>query len=708
MEGRWLHRARLHIPEHGKERKVGWLELFYDLIYVATIIQLGDALSHGISDGHGVIACVGFAGLFVPLWFSWTAFTFYSNRFIIDDSLHRGIVFAQMFCIAGLAVMVGRVFEGDVLVFGICYALVRYAMALLYWRAYRHVEEARGMTGHYLAGTLVGATIWLVGAFVPAPWTFLIWIVAQLVDFGISLAPRARALESRFPPDVLHASERYGLLTIIVLGESFVKVLSSVAEKVAEAGELKLELAVISPIALLVTFSLWWIYFDDVAGSRIKRKASAPFIWVFAHLPMTIGITAVGVAVKKVATVSDPLAPLYPEYRWLFCGALALALLSVGVVDSVTERRQAELSDEKRVKIRLGSAALVLLLAPVGGTMPAVAFAAMIAAICLAQVFLDLSFSPMFADADEAEEEDHAMWARTGPVPVEKSTKRRLEVSDAVRKGAPTELRRDLYFHLMQASWTQLFAWVVGLYLLINVVFASLFMLDPASVGGMNPESFLEAFSFSVQTVSTIGYGTLHPTTPYSHSLVAVEVLIGLLGIALVTGLVFAKAARPTSSVLFCHFPVIQQRHGKQTLLFRAGNARGNDIVDASIKVSILKEEVTPEGHNMRRMYDLKLVRDNQPLFSLSWTVMHVIDEESPLHGLTAENCEEFFVALVVMMTGHDGTYAQTVHARKIYESEDLRFNHRLVDVISTLGDGRMLVDYTKFHLTSPEEGEPT
>jgi len=419
LEGRWFHRARLHVPEHGKERKVGWLELFYDLIYVATIIQLGDALSGGISDaakhhdmGEMVLGCVGFAGLFVPLWFSWTVFTFYSNRFVIDDSVHRGIVFAQMFGIAGLAVMVGRVFEGDVLVFGLCYAFVRYTMALLYWRAYRHVEEARDMTRHFTIGTLVGATVWLIGSFVPAPWAFLVWILAQLIDFGIALAPRARELSSRFPPDVLHASERYGLLTIIVLGESFVKVLTSVSEKVQAAEGLKLDLALMSPITLLVTFSLWWIYFDDVAGSRIKRKASAPFIWVYAHLPMTIGITAVGVAVKKVATFKDPFYPLYPEYRWLFCGALALALLAVGMVDSVTERRQAELSDELRVRIRLGSAALVLLLAAVGGTMPALAFAAMIAAICLAQVFLDLSFSPIFHSEEEMEEEDHAMWAR--------------------------------------------------------------------------------------------------------------------------------------------------------------------------------------------------------------------------------------------------------------------------------------------------------
>ena len=119
--------------------------------------------------GEMVLGCVGFAGLFVPLWFSWTVFTFYSNRFVIDDSVHRGIVFAQMFGIAGLAVMVGRVFEGDVLVFGLCYAFVRYTMALLYWRAYRHVEEARDMTRHFTIGTLVGATVWLIGSFVPAP-----------------------------------------------------------------------------------------------------------------------------------------------------------------------------------------------------------------------------------------------------------------------------------------------------------------------------------------------------------------------------------------------------------------------------------------------------------------------------------------------------------------------------------------------------------
>jgi len=693
MFNRWFHRARLHVPERGQERKVGWLELFYDLIYVATIIQMGDALSHDVSFP----GCVKFAGLFVPIWLTWTAFTFYSNRFVIDDFAHRALVFLQMFAIGGMAVSVADVWHGDISVFVPCYVFARLVIVGLYHRAWRHVEEARDLTRRYWIGYLVGAVVWACSLLVPSPWFVLVWGLGVAVDLSVPLSSKARELASRFPPDVLHASERYGLLTIIVLGESFVKVLTAVADK-----GLGPDIALMGSIGLAITCSLWWVYFDDVAGSRIRRTRIAPFAWVYAHLPLTIGVTGVGVAIKKLALM-DPMEHPHADYAWLMCGMLALVLLSVGMIDSVTERRQAELSDTLRVRIRLGSAFGILLIGAVAPTMPGWMFAALAAGVMVAQVFLDLSFSPMFHDHMEAEEEDHAMFDRVGDVPEAAPARRELGVNDAVRKGAPTELRRDLYFHLMEASWTQLSAWVVGIYLVVNVGFACLFLLEPWGVNGMSANSFVEAFSFSVQTMATIGFGAMYPDSSYAHGLVAVESLVGLLGVAMVTGLMFAKAARPTPSVLYSSFPVVTTRHGKPTLSFRVGNARGNDIVDATMKVVALKAEVTPEGENMRRLYDLKLLRDNQPLFSLSWSLMHEIDEDSPLFGLDPDNPGDTFLVLVAIVTGHDATYGQTIHARHLYQPHDLRIGHRYVDIVSTLEDGRLMVDYTKFHLTEPD-----
>ena len=676
---------------------------------------MGDALSHHVGWKGWLI----FAALFVPIWQTWTAFTFYSNRFVIDDFVHRAIVFAQMFAIGGMAVTVGDVFAAadpsylahagggatgdpqthlvpslDVALsrFFACYIGARLALVAMYWRAWKHVQVARALTQRFWSGFLAAVGIWLVAIMLPRPWSFFGFGLAVAIEFSIPLNRKARELTSRFPPDVLHAAERYGLLTIIVLGESFVKVLTAVSDK-----GLSMDTAMMASLSLAITCSLWWIYFDDVAGSRIKRTRIAAVAWVYLHLPLTIAVTATGVAIKKLALL-NPDQPPGAKYVWLICGTLALVLLTVGAIDSITERRQAELSDTTRVRIRLGSAALVLLFGLIGASLNAVLFVALVASVMIAQVFLDLSFSPEFHDHTEAEHEDHAMFAREGELDLEPEKPRRPDISAAVRKGAPSELRRDLYFHLMEASWTQLLFWVIGLFLFTNVVFAALYMLEPWGVHGLSADSFLEAFSFSVQTLATIGFGAMYPDSGYAHGLVAFEALIGLLGVALVTGLVFAKAARPTPSVLFSKYPVITTRDGKPTLMFRVGNARGNDVVDATMKVVALKAEVSAEGHSMRRLHDLKLVRDNQPLFSLSWTIMHVIDEGSPLHDL-----DDDLALLVAILTGHDATYGQTIHARCIYEPDTYRFGHRMVDVTSTLEDGRLQIDYTKFHLTEPD-----
>jgi hypothetical protein len=161
-----------------------------------------------------------------------------------------------------------------------------------------------------------------------------------------------------------------------------------------------------------------------LAGSHIKRTPIAAFGWVYAHLPLTLGVTGTGVAIKKLALM-DPMEHPHQDYAWLVCGMLALVLLSVGMIDSVTERRQAELPDKLRVRIRLGSAAGMLLLGAVASTMPGWMFGMAAAGVMIAQVFLDLSFSPMFHGEDEAEEEDHAMFARVGELVAEEPERAR-------------------------------------------------------------------------------------------------------------------------------------------------------------------------------------------------------------------------------------------------------------------------------------------
>lgn len=216
------------------------------------------------------------------------------------------------------------------------------------------------------------------------------------------------------------------------------------------------------------------------------------------------------------------------------------------------------------------------------------------------------------------------------------------------------------------------------------------------------PGSFLDAFFFSVQTMASIGYGVMHPRTTYAHTVVTIESFIGLLGLAITTGLVFARFSRPTARVLFSQVAVIIPHNGVPTLMFRAANKRGNQILEAQLQVSLLRDEISLEGEFMRRFYDLKLLRSRTSAFALSWTVMHPIDETSPLLGATTESLVEEETTITVSLTGLDETVSQTIHARHTYTAQDILWNMRFVDIVSWTPDGERYIDYTHFHDVEP------
>jgi inward rectifier potassium channel len=545
----------------------------------------------------------------------------------------------------------------------------------------------------------IGACAWLVSALLEPPWCYALWAVGCGAVLFSPLSRASRTLNERHPIDQEHLSERYGLLTIIVLGESFVKVLSLLA-----AGEGGVELAYLLKgfFNLLITCGVWWIYFDDVAGARLKNPRGGWIVWLYGHLPLAIGITAVAVAVKKA--VKFDLASV-PDARadWLLAGSLALTFLSVAMLDSVTERKQSDLSDRHRVNLRVASGALLLVLGQVGTTMTSGVFLGVIALVCLAQVLFDMAMAP-FEEHDEGFEATSWADSLRRRLAGDEERPARRAFGQVVRKGAPPELRRDLYFFFIEGSWTRLLVALMFAYLMINVMFAGLYLIEPDSIGLGSSRSFSKAFAFSVQTLSTIGYGGISPQTTYGDMLVTVEAAVGLLGVALATGLMFAKVSRPHSSVLFSRNLVVTTMHDKPVLMFRAGNARGNEVVDASISVSALCDEITPEGHHIRRVRDLKLARDRSPVFMLSWVVMHELDAASPLADVDWTRPEKSLVSVIVTMLGHDATYGQTTHARHMYYPEDVRVGERFVDVLSELPDGRMMIDYTRFHDTEPDD----
>src|SRR5215469_7795690 len=258
--------------------------------------------------------------------------------------------------------------------------------------------------------------------------------------------------------------------------------------------------------------------------------------------------------------------------------------------------------------------------------------------------------------------------------------------------------RTDIYHSLLTASWGKFFAVLAGAYMLFNVVFALLYLRQDGSIVNAKPHSFADAFFFSVQTMATIGYGDMHPATFYANAVVTVEVLLGMTGFALATGLIFARFSRPTARVMFSDVAVVTRYDGVPTLMFRAANQRRNRILEASVHVMLVRNETTAEGQVMRRFYDLKVARRHNPTFVLTWTVMHPIDETSPLHGADAATLHEQEAEIVASISGLDESFAQPIHARKSYQPANIRWGWRLTDIIGRTPEGRLTIDYDRFH----------
>ncbi|HLI78536.1 MAG TPA: ion channel [Candidatus Binataceae bacterium] len=261
----------------------------------------------------------------------------------------------------------------------------------------------------------------------------------------------------------------------------------------------------------------------------------------------------------------------------------------------------------------------------------------------------------------------------------------------------------DLYHFLMRESWTALLAAVVLIFILINTIFAIAYMLVHG-IENARPGSFSDAFFFSVQTMATIGYGQLVPTSFAANVLVSIEAFIGLLALAIMTGLIFAKFSRPSARVRFSKVAIVSNRDGIPSLQFRMANMRANRIVDVSARVVFARQEKTLEGEEMRRFYDLKLQRDRNSLFIYSWTAIHPITEDSPMNGLSIEAMEAASAEIIVSVIGLDETFAQTIHARYSYRPREILWGGRFVDILERRPDGALSIDYTHFDDVVPPQ----
>jgi inward rectifier potassium channel len=269
-----------------------------------------------------------------------------------------------------------------------------------------------------------------------------------------------------------------------------------------------------------------------------------------------------------------------------------------------------------------------------------------------------------------------------------------------VRVGAPPGSWRDLYHGFLEQPWSVFIGGLLAFYLLLNLAFAVLFALRPGSVQGAAPGSVLDAFFFSLETMSTVGYGEMYPATIYGHSIVALEILAGVLILPLMIGLIIAKFTLPTARVLFSRNLVVHQFDGMPRLMFRVANVRRNYLIEARMKLTLLRDEETVEGFRLRRMVELPLVRDTSPFFALSWTVMHTIDETSPFSGIGPEDCREQGFQLVALLTGIDGTTSSMVYARHDYTADDILYGHAFDDVVEVSESGVVKIDFRRFDAT--------
>lgn len=381
MAKQWFQPPRLRVGEVNEHqpRHATWLELFYDLVFVVAVSQLAHKLSQEVS----LLGFLSFAALFVPVWWAWIGTTFYANRFDTDGMGRRILMGLQMLAISALAVNVHHGLGESSVGFALAYAASRLMLILEYLWAGWYIPEARRLTNRYALGFSIGMLLWLISVFVPLPIRLGLWVLGLGIDFATPLS--ARQLLLQIPPHPEHLPERFGLFTIIVLGEAIIAVVNGISEMDWNGFSV-----IAAVLGFTAAFSLWWLYFDNVEGSALatSEKTGRMLIlqlWLYIHLPLVIGLAATGVGVEHVIESSNNTALPTPE-RWLICGSVALCYVSLAVL----HRTGVIFFCKARTRHRLSAAGMLLVLATSGTDLLPITVIALIAGVGIVQVGLDL------------------------------------------------------------------------------------------------------------------------------------------------------------------------------------------------------------------------------------------------------------------------------------------------------------------------------
>ena len=265
----------------------------------------------------------------------------------------------------------------------------------------------------------------------------------------------------------------------------------------------------------------------------------------------------------------------------------------------------------------------------------------------------------------------------------------------------------NFYHWLLGTSWTSFLLLVVFVYLGTNFLFALGYLAcGEGAITNARPGSLLDTFFFSVQTMATIGYGRMTPVGSWPNAIVTFEAFFGIVYSALTTGLAFARFTRPTAGVRFSKVAVVGNHDGVKTFKFRVANDRSSHIVEAQLRLWLIAESVTSEGERYRRSVELQLHRSESPVFSLTWTAMHSVDENSALREYLGNPEIEQQWHLLITFTGYHESLANQVYARHVYLPRNVQDNATFVDIVTVLPDGGRVIDLTNFDKWIPSASD--
>jgi inward rectifier potassium channel len=258
----------------------------------------------------------------------------------------------------------------------------------------------------------------------------------------------------------------------------------------------------------------------------------------------------------------------------------------------------------------------------------------------------------------------------------------------------------DPYHFVLTLSWPRFFVLLVVAFLAINLAFGFAYWVVDGSVVNAHAGSFFDCMFFSIETLATVGYGVMSPGSIYAHVVASIEILCGMVFLAIVTGLVFARFSRPTARILFSDRMVVGEFDGARALMVRIANERHNRIVEATARLTLIRNETAVGGERFVRIRDLPLMRDRTPVFAMTWTLVHRIDADSPLFGWDPNQMAAAESRILLSVQGHDETMAATVYAGDAYRVEDIDYDSRYVDIIGSNDEGQSVIDLTRFHDT--------